>query len=69
MDLSSGEFFIRNSTTVSDFTLETKKVLQEVVIMKGGEKNAECHTCGYWNKLCHNPGESVCGSHTSARPN
>jgi hypothetical protein len=53
---------------VNNFTIEVKEVLQEVITLKGGEKNAECRTCGYWQKLCYKPGEFVCGCHTSTQP-
>jgi|GEM_PF-4249328 len=53
--------------TENDFTLQRKEVLQEVVIMNGGEENAECFTCGNWQNLCNSPSEFVCCCHTSVK--
>ncbi|MCB2181969.1 MAG: hypothetical protein KQH63_08080 [Desulfobulbaceae bacterium] len=48
-----------------DFTQDVKEVFQEIVLMRGGEENAECRTCENWLKLCFRPGEFLCACHTS----
>lgn len=48
-----------------EFTLENKKVIQEVIIFLGGEKGAECRSCLYWRRLCHCRQDAVCAGHSS----
>ena len=54
---------------VGEFLHEEKEVFQEIVVMLGGEENAECRTCKDWQWLCFRPDEFVCACHSSTQDN